>query len=68
MVLGFEALCNLYVPEACQFKVFNIAYSLRKITQGARYFFPENGLEKLIVNMVNSDHGMRDIVVRVTDL
>ena len=33
-----------------------------------RYFFPQSGVEKIIVNMVNSDHGMQDTVVRVTGL
>ena len=28
---------------------------------------PQNGWEKIIINMVDSDHGMRDTVVRVTD-
>ena len=43
-------------------------YSLRKTTQGMRYFFAQSGAEKVIVNMVNNDHGMRDTMVRVTGL
>ena len=43
-------------------------YSLRKTTQGARYFAPQSGIEKVIVNIVNNDHSMRDTVVRVTGL
>ena len=31
-----------------------------------RYFIPQSGVEKIIVNMVNSDHGMRDSVIRVS--
>jgi len=65
-VLGFEALCDLYAPEACQVEVFSAAYSLRKTTQGAHYFIPQSGVEKVIVNMVDIDCDMQDIVVRVT--
>ena len=39
-VLGFEALYDLYAPEACHCEVFNVAYLLRKTTLGARYFIP----------------------------
>ena len=39
---------------------------LRKTTQGARYFVPPSGGEKITVNIVHSDHDMRDTVVRVT--
>jgi len=31
-----------------------------------RYFAPQSGVVKIIVNMVNDDHGMRDTVVQVT--
>jgi len=54
-ILGFEALCDLYALEACQLEVFSVAYSLRKTIQSARYFFPQSRVEKIIVNMVNSD-------------
>jgi len=66
VVLGIEALCDLYAPEARQCEVFSTAYLLRKTTQGARYFTSQSGVEKVIVNTVNNDHGMRDTVVRVT--
>ena len=62
MVLGFEALYDLYVLEACQLEVFSFAYSLSKTTQSACYFPPKRG-RKVIVNMVNSDYGMQDTVI-----
>jgi len=65
-VLGFEALCDLYAPEACQREVFSIMFTLRKTTQGAHYFIPHSGDENIIVNMADSDHCIRDIVVQVT--
>ena len=29
-------------------------------------FVPQSGVEKIIVNMVDNDHGMQDTIVRVT--
>jgi len=57
-VVGLETLCDLYTPEACQREVFSTAYSLRKTTQGACYFASQSGVEKVIINMVNNDHGI----------
>ena len=31
IVLGFEALCPLVIPNACQHGIFIVAYALRKI-------------------------------------
>ena len=61
----FEALCDFYTSEACHCEVFNAAYLLQKTTISARYFIPHSGVEKIIVNMVNSDRGMQDTVTRV---
>ena len=44
--------------DACQREVFCAAYSLRKTSQDTR--------EKLIVNMLDIDHGMCHIVVRMS--
>ena len=65
-VLGFKALCALYALGACQREVFSTAYALRRTTKGTRYFVPQSGVEKINVNMVNSDHGIRDTMFRVT--
>jgi len=66
-VLKFKARCDLYTSEACQLEVFSIAYSLRKTIQGARYFIPQSGVEKIIVNMINNNHGIQDTVALVTN-
>ena len=55
--LGFEALCVLFAPEACQREVFSTAYALRT-PQDERYFVPQSRVDKVIVNMVDNDHGM----------
>jgi len=47
IVLEFEALCNLYAPEACHREVFNTVYLLRKTIQGTRSFISQSGVEKL---------------------
>ena len=62
-MLGFEALCALSVVS--QREVFHAAYELRKTSQDARFFVPQSGCEK-IINMVDSDHGMRNTVIRMT--
>ena len=38
IVHGFEALCALSVPEACQCDFFSTTYTLRKTSRDARYF------------------------------
>ena len=45
-VLGFEALCNLYAPEAYHREVFSTAYLLRKTFLGALYFISQSSVEK----------------------
>ena len=65
-VLGFEARCALIVPNSCQREVFSAAFVLRKTAQDARYFVPQTGCEKIIVNIVDSDHGMRNTMVWLT--
>jgi len=62
MVLRFKAFYNLYVSEVCQCEVFSTVYTLF-YTQGTRYFVLQSRIKKIIVNMVDSDHGMRDIMV-----
>ena len=65
-MLGFEALCAMSVLEACQPEVFSATYALRKTSQDARYFVPQSESEKIIINIVDSDHGMQDTVIQVT--
>ena len=65
-VLSFKALCDLYAPKACHCEVFSATYLLQKTTIGARYFILQSGVEKIIINMVDSNRGMQDIVVRVS--
>ena len=47
-------------------EVFSAAYPLRRTSQDVRYFVTQGGCDKLIVNMVDIDHSMREIVVRIT--
>ena len=66
-MLGFEAFYALFTSEACPREAFSTVHLLRKTTQGA-YYFPQSGVEKIIVNMIDSDHSMRDTVFQVTGL
>ena len=64
-MLEFEAFNALIVPYAYRRGIFSAAYTLRKTAQDACYFVPQSVCEKIIVNMVVSDHGIQDTVVRV---
>ena len=56
-VLGFKAICDLYAP-----KVVNIRSSAPHNRKGGplkvHATLLSSGVEKIIVNMVNNDHGM----------
>ena len=65
-VIEFEAFCALSAPDAYQREVFWDAYALKKTLQDARFFVPRSGCEKLIMNMVDNNHNMRDTVIRVS--
>ena len=67
-ILGFETLSALYTPEACQCEVFSMTYALLRTLQDARYFFLQSGVDKISSIFFDSDHGMRDIVIRVSNL
>ena len=67
-MLRFKALYALIVPDVCRCEVFSAAYALKKTAQDACYFVPLSGCEKIIINMLDSDHGMRDTVIRVIGL
>ena len=40
---------------------------MRKIKENGRFFVARSGLERLIVNLVSSDYGWSEIVIRVSD-
>jgi len=41
-------------------------YALRRTHQDASYFIPQSRVNKIIVNMIDSDNGMRDTIIRVS--
>jgi len=65
VLLRFEALCYCFFPEACEHEEFCAIYMMRKGHGDARTFDPQKGCDKLIVNMLNSDHGRCDFIVRI---
>ena len=65
-MLEFEAFCSLSAPDVCQREVFWDAYVLKKTLQDTRFFVPRSGCKKLIMNMVDNNHNMRDTVIRVS--
>ena len=65
ILLGFEALCNRFLLEACGREEFYTVYMMRKGPQDARSFSPQKGCNRLIVNQPDNDYGWRDSVIRL---
>jgi len=55
-ILGFEALCAFFVLDAYEVEEFYATYVMRKSHQDARSFVPRSGCDRLIINLVDSDH------------
>ena len=64
--MGFQALYNKLVPDAYRVDDFSALYMIRRTEEGGRFFIVWSSLEKLIVNLVDSDHRWRDTVIRVS--
>ena len=62
-VLAFEALCHIYSPLAYGLDEFCYFYTMAKIKSGVRYFKPQKGWQKIIVNLVDNNHGWNNSVV-----
>ena len=65
VVLSFQALCNLYLPDACRVEDFSALYAIKRTKKGTHFFGAKFVCEKLIVNLVDSNHEWRDTVIRV---
>ena len=65
-VLGFESLRVSFAPNSCRREDFCAIYFIRKTNQDGHFFIPQGGCDKLIVNLVDSDHGWRDIIIWVS--
>ena len=64
VVLGFQTLCNRFVPDACKVEDFSALYMIR--TEGDRFFIARSSLEKVMVNLADSDYGRRDTIIQVS--
>ena len=56
-VLAFEAPYRISSPSACGFDEFCSIYMMVKTKSRVRFFKPRKDWQKLIVNLVDSDHG-----------
>ena len=63
--MGFQSLCNKFVPDTYMIEDFSTLYMIRRI-KGSCFFVAQSCLEKLIVNLVDSDHGWHDTVIRIS--
>jgi len=64
---GLRSLVCFFCPQLVPSEDFCAIYSMRKTNQGDRFFIPQSGCDKLIVNLVDIDHGWRDFVIRVSE-
>ena len=55
-VLGFKAFCDLLAPNSRRVEDFFALYVMRKTKENGRFFAAWSGLERLIVNLADSDH------------
>ena len=66
VVLGFEAFCNLFAADSRNVDDFSALYVMRKTKKNGRFFAARSGLEKLIVNLADNNHGWRETVIRIS--
>jgi len=63
IILGFKDLCVSFVPNSCRHEELYAIYSMRKTNKDDRFFIPQSGCDRLIINLVDNDHGWRDTVI-----
>ena len=66
VVLSFQTLCNLYLPDACRVENFSASYTMKKTKENACFLGVKSDRERLIVNLVDSNHGWHDTVIRIS--
>ena len=64
-ILGFEVLCDLFAPDSRRVKDFSALYVMRKTKENNSFFTARRDLERLIINLADSDHCWRETVIRV---
>jgi len=64
VVLVFEALCDLFASDSRSVKDFSAFYVMRKTKENGHFFAARSDLERMIVNLADSDHGWRETVIR----
>jgi len=62
-VLAFEALCVDFASDSYSLADFATYYSARKLSSGVYSFIPRGGRQKLIINLLDSDHRWSNTVV-----
>ena len=66
-VLGFEALRAAFAPDTYGVEEFCATHNvMTKTHQDARSFVPRSGCDGSIINLVGSDHGWHDTIIRVS--
>ena len=65
VVLGFEALCDLFTPDSHGIIDFFVPFMMRKTKENGHFFAAQSGIERSIVNLADSDHGWCETIIRV---
>jgi len=55
VVLGLEALCDLFTPDSREVEDFSALYVMRNTKENGHFFATRSGLKKLIVNLADID-------------
>ena len=66
VVLSFQTLCDLYLPDACQIEDFFTLYTMMNTKENAYFFGVKSGWERLIINLVDRDQGWLDTIIRIS--
>ena len=65
VVLSFQVLYNMFLPDACNIEDFSALYMIRRTKEGGCFFGIRSGFNRLIVNLADSDHKWRDHIIHI---
>jgi len=64
-VLGVEVLYDMFAPDSRRVEDFSALYMMTKTKENGCFFATRSGVERLIFNLANNEHGWRKTVIRV---
>jgi len=55
----------MFIPDACRVEDFFTRYIIRRTTDSIRFFTARSSSDKIIIKLVDNDHGWRDTIIRI---